>query len=279
MTDVKKYRPKGRGLASNSQSHKLIILILSAVVVIEGVFLAMFIAGRRPAKPAKVSVPAQIIKGKIAIVLDDWGYNQNNLEALSRIKYPLTLAILPGLPYSGRAAEKARKLGFEAILHLPLEPHENLRLEKNTITTAMSNQEIMRNLDAHLNSLPRIKGVSNHMGSKATEDKRVMGIILKELRKRRLYYLDSLTTSNTVCADLAGSLGVKVAQRDIFLDNQEESQYIKSQLNKLKAKARFYGQAIGIGHDRKAMMQVLTEVMPELKKEGYKFVFVSELVQ
>lgn len=261
-----------------AKKYRLIIFILSAVVVIEGLFLAVFIAGRHP-KPAKVILAPKIVKGRIAIVIDDWGYNQNNLEALSRIKYPLTLAILPGLPYSARVAEKARKLGFETILHLPLEPHENLRLEKNTITAAMSNQEIIEILDTHLTGLPHLKGVSNHMGSKATEDKRIMGIIFKELKKKHLYYLDSFTTSNTVCADLANNIGIKLAQRDIFLDNEEEAEYIKGQINKLKTKARFNGYAIGIGHDRKAMMQVLKEALPELARDGYKLVFVSELVR
>jgi polysaccharide deacetylase 2 family uncharacterized protein YibQ len=40
-----------------------------------------------------------------------------------------------------------------------------------------------------------------------------------------------------------------------------------------------YGQAIGIGHDRKITLEVLKEVMPSIEKEGYKFVFVSELIR
>jgi len=40
-----------------------------------------------------------------------------------------------------------------------------------------------------------------------------------------------------------------------------------------------YGHAIGIGHDRKVTLEVLKEVMPELDREGFKFVFVSELVK
>lgn len=262
----------------DAKKYKVIIFILSALVLIEGIFLAAFVAGRR-AKPAKIIHPPQVIKGRIAIVLDDWGYNQNNLPALSRIKYSLTLAILPALPHSLAVAQKARKLGFETILHLPLEPHENLRLEKNTITTAMANQEIVQILDTHLAGLPHVKGVSNHMGSKATEDKRVMGFIFKELKAKHLYYLDSFTSSDTVCSDLADNLGVKFAQRDIFLDNEEDTQYIKGQINKLKAKARFNGYAIGIGHDRKATIEALKEALPQLAQEGYKLVFVSELAR
>jgi polysaccharide deacetylase 2 family uncharacterized protein YibQ len=39
------------------------------------------------------------------------------------------------------------------------------------------------------------------------------------------------------------------------------------------------GWAIGIGHDRRNTLEVLKEEMPKLEKEGYKFVYVSELVK
>jgi polysaccharide deacetylase 2 family uncharacterized protein YibQ len=39
------------------------------------------------------------------------------------------------------------------------------------------------------------------------------------------------------------------------------------------------GSAVGIGHDRKITLEVLRDVMPQLAKEGYKLVFVSELAQ
>ncbi len=48
---------------------------------------------------------------------------------------------------------------------------------------------------------------------------------------------------------------------------------------KLKNLSRKHGLAIGIGHDRKTTLEVLREAMPELEKEGFKFVFVSELVK
>jgi len=63
------------------------------------------------------------------------------------------------------------------------------------------------------------------------------------------------------------------------LDNQEDPVYIKGQIYKLKMKAKHYGRAMGICHDRKISLEVLKEIMSQLEKEGYKFVFVSELVK
>lgn len=252
------------------QKYKIAIWFLSIVVIIQWVFIIVI------SRPKKITPP---IKGKIAIVLDDWGYNLNNLPFLNQIKYPLTLSILPNLRYSQEVARESHRRGFEIVLHLPLEPDERFSLEQNTIMTSMDEGTIRNILAKDLASVPYAQGVSNHMGSKATEDLRTMGIIFKELKRRRLYFLDSLVSAESICFDLAYKMRVAFAKRDVFLDNTEAAEYIRGQINKLKTRANIYGQAIGIGHDRKETLEVLKEVMPELEREGYRFVFVSELIR
>lgn len=258
----------------NYRSYKIIACVLSALVIIESVLLIRLWT----AKPKKIAKPAIALKGKIAIVIDDWGYNLNNLRALEQIKYPLTCALLPNLNYSRLIAEELHKNGFQVILHLPMEPHEKLSLEQNTITTSMDEPAITGIIRRDLEDIPYVSGVSNHMGSKATENIRVMGIIFKELKRRRIYFLDSFVSAESVCWDVANKMRLGFARRDVFLDNKQDAGYIRAQIDKLKRRAGFYGQAIGIGHDQKITLEVLKEEMPELEKEGYKFVFVSELI-
>lgn len=257
------------------ERYKKIILILSVLVIIESVFIIHLWISRPKRLP---KIPAAI-KGKIAIVIDDWGYNLNNLHILEQIKYPLTVSVLSDLNYSQIIAEELHRRGLEIILHLPMEPYEKVRLEQNTIMTYMDEPTIKSIIDRDLANVPHVLGVSNHMGSKATEDLNTMGIIFKELTKRHLYFLDSLVSSKSICSDLANKMHLLFAKRDIFLDNKEEPEYIRKQIYKLKIKAKVYGQAIGIGHDRAITLDVLKDVMPELEKEGYRFVFVSELVR
>ena len=255
--------------------YRILTLILSLAVIIETILLIhLWII--RPKKIIKI--PA-IPKGKIAIVIDDWGYNLDNLYLLDQIKYPLTASVLPRLDYSKPVASELHKRGFQILLHLPMEPHEKFRLEKNTILASMSGQEIINIIDQDLADIHYAIGVSNHMGSKATEDLRTMSTVLNELKRRNLFFLDSFVSPKTICSDLAAKLHVGFAKRDVFLDNREEPEYIKGQIYKLKRKADMYGRAIGIGHDRKITLQVLKETMPELEREGYKLVFVSELVK
>lgn len=254
--------------------YKIIIGLLSLLIVMQWLFIFS-----RPKKPPEVLKPQPKVKGQIAIVLDDWGYNLKNLSQAKEIKYPITISVLPNLAYSQRISEQFYAWGQEVILHLPLEPEENLRLEKNTITTSMPEAAIKETLSKCLLSVPRIKGVSNHMGSKATRHRRTMEIILKELKKRKLYFLDSYVSAHSVCSEIADDLKIDYARRDIFLDNYPDIAYITGQLRKLKNRAALYGQAIGIGHDRPSTLAALKEKMPEIESEGYKFVFVSELVK
>ena len=255
------------------QRYKIIIGILFLVIILQWIFIIII---SRPKKAPKIPVA---LKGKIAIVLDDWGYNMNNLDMLEEIKYPLTTSVLPDLNYSKAVAEELHRRGFEIILHLPMEPYEKYRLEKNTVMISWDEVKIRDIIVQDLANIVYAKGVSNHMGSLATEDLRTMEIIFKELKKRHLFFLDSLVSSKSICFDLARKMGIGFIKRNVFLDNQEEPGYIRSQINKLKMKARIYGQAIGIGHDRKITLEILKEVMPTLEKEGYKFVFVSELIK
>lgn len=268
------------------------IYVLVAIIVVESIFLIASFqrkdivvrkAQKQEEKIERLEGPAKgrIYQGKIAIVLDDWGYTLNNFGMLKEIKEPLTLAILPGRSYSREIARaSSEELTQEAILHLPLEPHrgKNNHLEPDTILLGMSEQEVLKILKADFNSVPGIKGVSNHMGSLATENKRLMKIILGELKKRKLYFLDSYT-GKTVCKDLAGAMGLRYARRHVFLDNKNDAEYIFAQIEVLARIAKQAGYAIGIGHDRPRTLEVLSKAMPDLKKRGFKFVYVSELVK
>jgi polysaccharide deacetylase 2 family uncharacterized protein YibQ len=264
-------------------NYKTSTWILLLLVVTQAIVIISLLRGPGPLKkvtPKKVPPKAVVtLKGQIAIVIDDFGYNLNNLELLKTIEQPITVSILPGLNYSRVMAENLNALGFEVILHLPLEPKERYRLEKDTILTGMDEETAKAIASRAIESIPFVKGASNHMGSKATEDEKTMGVIFKELKKRRLYFLDSLVTGKSVGRNLARKIGIAFAQRDIFLDNERDAGYIKQQFNKLKARAKRLGQAIGIGHDRRLTIEVLKEVIPEFKKQGFKFVYVSELAR
>ena len=274
-----------------NKRYLLVILIVISALISLWVFKTL--SGHKKQAPKvfrKAKIAAQpktvAVKGKVAIVLDDWGYNSSDLSLLFDIKRPVTVSILPNLRYSEKVAREAKHNGYETMLHLPLESRNNEISEKDTIYCCMNQDEIIRALKLSLATVPGISGVNNHQGSKATEDTRTMGIVLAELKNEKLFFLDSLTTDKSVCPATAKKIGLKYAKRDIFLDeppsklgDKEQSLYIQKQLYKLSSLAIRKGSAIGIGHDKKITLKVLRDMMPQLEKQGIKFVFMSELAQ
>jgi len=243
-------------------------------------FLLLFIALILIPLHKKVPVKKpQLARGRIAIVIDDWGYSLKNLLIIEQIKQPLTCAILPGLKNSNPVMKKLNNLGFEIILHLPMEPKEKYNLENNTITSGMDAEAIDKIFAKDLLSITFAKGISNHMGSRITENIKASTLVMMEAKKRKLYFFDSFVTNQSVCPALANKIKIRFAKRDVFLDNQNDFEYIKKQMIKLKNLARKRGTAIGIGHDRKNTLLVLKEMLGQLEKEGYEFVFLSQVVR
>ena len=251
----------------------IILLILAAFAFIAVILTSV---DKKLVRKPKAVIP---VKGRIAIVIDDWGYNLNNLVIAEGIKEPITCAVLPNLKNSRLVSQRLKNLGFEIILHLPMEPKEKYHLEKNTITASMNAAEVRNILNKDLASISSAKGISNHMGSCVTEDARASALIMSEAKKRNLYFLDSYVTSKSVCPLLAERMNIRFAKRNVFLDNRDDPAYIKEQITKLKELAAKNGYAIGIGHDRRNTLLALKETIPKLVKSGYKFVFVSEVAE
>jgi polysaccharide deacetylase 2 family uncharacterized protein YibQ len=215
---------------------------------------------------------------KIAVILDDWGYNRKGFEYLESIKYPLTAAVLPGLAYSRAAAETAHKNNKAVMLHLPMQPIKNLPREKRMILAAMSRGEVRYVVETLTGEIPFFTGVNNHQGSLVTEDVRIMDIVLEELKSRNLFFIDSLTTSKSIAYNEAKRLGVLTGKRTVFIDNQKQLEYNEKQIAELKKAAKNNGWAIGIGHDDVVTLKALEKEMPLLEAEGFEFVYAAELV-
>lgn len=218
---------------------------------------------------------------KVAIIIDDLGYNNGNAEELLKIDAPLTFSIFPQGPYSRSLAQKAHSMGRDVMLHLPMEPYEYPQKNpgNGALLLDMDNEKLLKKLGADIGSVPFIKGVNNHMGSKFTEDKEKMRVILNELEKRDLFFLDSRTSKNTVGYSIAKEMGLKVAERNIFLDNDQDLKSINAQIYKLAKLSLKNGSAIGIGHPHPATIKALKQMIPELKAKGIEVVPVSQLVK
>lgn len=223
--------------------------------------------------------PAQPRRAKVAVVLDDWGYSRRLVPDVLKLNRPVTLAVLPHQPYSAAIAQQVAGSRCEIILHMPMEPRDDdYPREPQILLSGMPSAAARQMLTAAFATVPSAKGLSNHQGSKATEDAALMQTVMQELRRRRLFFLDSLTASQSACEPAAKAAGVPFAQRAVFLDNEEAPEAIRRQLQELAAAARRAGSAVGIGHDKRVTLEVLEQVMPQMERDGIEFVPLSEVV-
>lgn len=223
------------------------------------------------------------VRKELAIVIDDFGNNMKGTEEMLNLPVPITVAIMPFLSTSKEDAIRAHKKGHEVIVHLPLEPKKGKKswLGPGAITTDLSDEEIRKRVKDAIESIPYAVGMNHHMGSKATEDKRVMRIILEECRNHSLYYLDSKTTSKSVIKDLAEELNVPYLENGLFFDHIYTSQYITKQASRLAKKLDTEQEFIAIGHvgvSGPAVVSVLKEYIPVYQKDA-DIVPLSTLVE
>ncbi|MFP6735136.1 MAG: divergent polysaccharide deacetylase family protein [Rhodospirillales bacterium] len=230
-----------------------------------------------PRRPDPAATPEKPVR--IAIVIDDAGIDRKRTRRAIALPAPLTLAFLVYGNDIAEQTEAAAAAGHELLVHV------NMEAESRAVDPGP--KVLLRNVEPDIN-LERLKwmlgrfegyvGVNNHMGSKFTSDPESMTLILTEIKRRNLLFLDSRTSPKTVGSKISRSLGIPTAVRDVFLDNEPELEAVRRNLARTEAIARRTGAAIAIGHPRDATLDALAAWLPAAKARGIQFVPVSALV-
>jgi polysaccharide deacetylase 2 family uncharacterized protein YibQ len=212
-------------------------------------------------------------------MIDDAGNNLPELEPFLRFPGPLTIAVLPGLPNSAEAARRIRAAGKEVFLHQPMEALGGQNPGPGAIYAGMESGEIRRVLERNLAELGPVAGVNNHQGSRITMDEAAMETVLAVCRGHGIYFLDSRTTADTAVPRVAKSMGIRIGERDVFLDNIQEKAAMIRSVNEGLERAEARGAAVMIGHTwSPALAATLTELYPALLERGYSFSSVTGLL-
>lgn len=218
---------------------------------------------RGPIPPGKRELPL------VAIVIDDLGFQKHVAVEFIDLDMPLTLSFLPQAPFSAEMAKQAFEKGKETLLHLPMEPKAFPETDPGpeALLTRMTDGEIQKILEKDLEAFPRVSGVNNHMGSRFTEDRDKMAVVLRTLKGKKLFFLDSRTTPHSVALSVASQVGVKAIPRDIFLDNVLEGEAIEHQLDQLIRLAQERGSGVACGHPYPETLKALREKIPDLRNK------------
>ena len=137
----------------------------------------------------------------------------------------------------------------------------------------------MESINYNLSQFENYIGINNHMGSKFTEDEEAVSQFLGVIKQKGLMVLDSKTTSNSVLESLADENEIPVINRDVFLDNNKNFDYIMGQLDELTKTAKKNGNALGIGHPYPETVAALKAWIPTLRDKGITIVPISQTVR
>ena len=239
---------------------------------------------RREPSPAVSSPPVSpgpTGSPRIAVIVDDLGARRDVFDVLRDLRRPLTVAVLPGLPLSEWTAREAAQAGMEVLLDLPMEPYRFPEVDPGpgALLMAMSPQELQAQIGAHLVSVPGAVGVTNHMGSRMTEDRARMRTVLGVLAGRRLFLVDGLTSNLSVAYDEAKAQGLKAGRRQVIVDHVAGEAGDRVRWEEVAWWAESRGEVIVIAHGHPLTARLLREYVPRWEARGMRLVPVSQLAR
>ncbi len=207
-----------------------------------------------------------VYAGQLVIVIDDIGYRKEDKEIYTLPK-EVSIAIIPSSPHATSRAEDGFKQQRDILIHLPMQPLSDVRVEKGALKTGMSRMEVKELIDDAREKVPYAIGLNNHMGSAATVDRVLMEYLMELMAQNKLFFLDSRTNSKTIGATIADNYGIPALKRHIFLDDSNKFIDVKNQFNSAVHYAQKYGLAILIGHPRPNSIKVLKQGIKHLPKD------------
>ena len=224
--------------------------------------------------------PLPPLRGIIGLIIDDFGYRNDDVsKGFLDIPAKLTFAVIPGHEHSRSFSKNAVSAGYEVIVHMPMENlGKTFGEEEFVLMNYFQDNELVRRVKEALEHIPEANGLNNHQGSRATETPRLMRLLAGVLKDENKFFIDSRTTMNTLAEETMRQFDVPTNRRNIFLDNELDEEKIYAQLIQLTDVAERKGIAIGIGHVKPQTLAVLKKHIPELQQKGFKFEFVSKLV-
>ncbi|MEO0411261.1 MAG: divergent polysaccharide deacetylase family protein [Pseudomonadota bacterium] len=217
--------------------------------------------------------------GKVAIIIDDLGHNSRHNRGAMRLPAQVAFALLPYTRLSKTLAQKASAAGHELIVHVPMQPKNSaMNAGPHALLTSDDETQLRKTIAWNLEQFDGYYAVNNHMGSRFTEHEASMRILFEELAARGLSFYDSRTTASSSSVALAASLGVSLAERDVFLDNEQEAVAVDGQLATLEKLARRNGSAIAIGHPHQVTFEQILAWAETLPDKGLVLVKPSVIM-
>ena len=225
---------------------------------------------------------------RVAVVIDDMGLNYPKTPADAEwmaIDWPITFAVMPESPRTKAAAREVKAAGHELIIHFPIDPFLFGKAYEFPKAAARPQdvEKVRRLLEKSCRDIPGAAGLNNHQSFKATKNRPLMDALMKELKPKGLYFLDSRVSPKTVAWEAARGAGLRSVVNNVFLEepgHYNDRAWCVRILRRAAALARKRGSAVAIGHHYfRGTLDCLKGEVPRLRAEGVEFVFASALAR
>lgn len=216
---------------------------------------------------------------RIALIIDDLGRSVRDLDTLAQLDIPLTYSVLPFESRTPQVVRELKRRGAEFMCHLPMEAHGGENPGPGALLLSMDDEELRQATQEALAAVDGAVGVNNHMGSGISAERRAITTVLETLDEKGLFYIDSRTDLDSLGYSVARRLGMPRAERQVFLDNDNDPKEIREQFARLLKVAAERGDAVAIGHPRPETLKVLAAEVGPAREKGFDFVTVSELLE
>ncbi|MBD5405489.1 divergent polysaccharide deacetylase family protein [bacterium] len=222
----------------------------------------------------------KVDKPVIAVIIDDMGVDMIRTQKILELDYPLTVSYLTYAPNLQSQINHAKEANNEILLHVPMQAlNDNYDYGGEYLSTNNSKNRNLEILKSQLDKATGYIGINNHMGSKFTSDESQLSMVVEELDRRGLSFVDSLTASQSKGDIVAKKTKIPYATRDVFLDDSNKLEDIKKSLKYLENIAKKRGFAVAIGHPRTNTIKVLKAWLPTLQKKGIELVPISYIIK
>ena len=228
---------------------------------------------KKPEVVKKIKKPSHNLP-KLAIIMDDIGFLEE-AKKIKKIPFAITPSIFPPNEHYSNTITIAKSFKYHMV-HFPMEAYKYKNIREKAINVSDKIEVIEEKVQKMQRDFPNAVAINNHTGSKYTCDFDAMEEFFTVLNRYDIDFIDSRTSSGSQCKEAGKLLNREVLERDIFLDNQADIDYIKNQLRKAVKIAKKNGQAIAICHPRKITFKALMSSSKIL--EDVELVYINEFL-
>lgn len=218
---------------------------------------------------------------KMAIFVEDFGFqaDRTTVEYLS-FPEPLTVGLIPTKKLTTWTAQIANEYRKEIIIMLPMEPLP-FKLSKQYNSVIMVHypaDKIKRILAESMQAIPHFSGVTNYYGARVIDDSEVMSLIFSDISSKKAYFLYKQQPHSIPLKSIAKKYNLPIKHIDICLDSRASVIALQDTLRHCAIIAQNTGDIIVSSKPTTAFINALKHVLPILKQNGIKLVYISDLM-